>query len=131
MELIAKIERGDTKSFMISMLLFSGLVTGSLLLFFFLDPFFCEIWEERSGWYLDEYRTGGAKIWRMLYRTTSHWQLTVWLPILWGVSAYCVQRGFEQEKSKIINRTHSLVLLIVAGLAFFAFTGLIFMPLIR
>ena len=130
MKTIKKVKRGDTKSYTKSMLLFSGLIIGFIILFYIYDPFFIIIWGKRSGWYLDKYRTLGAKIWRMFYRTTSHWQLAIWLPILWGFAVYCFQRGLKKEKAMIFNETHSIVIFILAGFSFFSFFGLMSGPLI-
>lgn len=66
-------DRGDQRSFFLSAVVLSVSVALLLLLYRSLDPVFMEIWGDRSGWYLDTYRTWGAKVWRLLYRSTSSW----------------------------------------------------------
>jgi len=122
-------DRGDLRGYFLSAVVLSASVTLLLLLYRSLDPVFMQIWGDRSGWYLDTYRTWGAKVWRLLYRSTSSW-LFLWIPVLWLLATFLFQSALKESKACVFNKIHIVLILILSGLAFFSFFGLILMPLL-
>ena len=121
-------ERGDYPSYWISLILFSAAICFLLLLYHEFDPMLMGLWGTRSGGYLDEYRTWGAKIWRLFYRCTSS-PTCLWLPILWVFSMFLVQSGLGKNKAKIFNKAHTVLIVVVSLLAVFSFFHLFMLPL--
>ncbi len=122
-------DRGDYRGYFLSASLLSTSVLLFLLLYRKLDPVFMEIWGARSGWYMDTYRTCGAKVWRMLYRSTSSW-VFLWLPILWLLSTYLIQSALKTSSARVFNKVHIVLIFVLLGIAFLSFFGLMLMPLI-
>lgn len=122
-------DRGDLRSYFMSVAVLTVSISLLLLLYRSLDPVFLNIWGERSAWYIDTYRTWGAKVWRLLYRCTSSW-LFLWLPVLWLLATFLFQFALIRSKARVFNRAHIAFILILAGIASFSFFGLILMPLI-
>ena len=56
--------RGDSRSFLLSLVVVSAAVSVLLFLYQVLDPMLIDVWDVRSGWYLEKYRTWGAKVWK-------------------------------------------------------------------
>ena len=122
-------DRGDWRSYFLSAVVLSASVALLLLLYRSLGPVFMEIWGDRSVWYLETYRTWGAKVWRLLYRSTSAW-LFLWLPVLWLLATFLFQSALNKSRASVFNRIHIVLILILSGIAFFSFFGLMLMPLL-
>ncbi len=121
--------RGDYRGYVLSAIIFVVSISLLFSLYHVLDPIFIEIWGDRSGWYLDTYRTWGAKLWRMFNRCSSTW-FFLWLPILWLLSTGLMQSALKKRNAKVFNKAHITFILILSGLAFICFFGLILMPLL-
>jgi len=120
--------RGDYRGYVLSAIIFAVSISLLFSLYHVFDPIFIELWGDRSGCYLDTYRTWGAKIWRMFYRCSSTW-FFLWLPILWLLSTGLMQSALKKLNAKVFNKAHITFILILSGLAFICFFGLILMPL--
>lgn len=121
--------RGDYRGYVLSAIIFAVSISLLLCLYHVLDPFFIQIWGARSGWYLDTYRTWGAKIWRMFNRCSSTWYF-LWLPILWLLSTGLMQSALQKRNAKVFNKVHITFILILSGLALINLFGLILGPLL-
>ena len=120
-------DRGDYRSYFLSVIILCSCIVVFLLFYFAMDPLFTEIWDARSGWYIDRYRTWGAKVWRFLHRSTSSW-LFLWIPLLWMLSTFLIQFGLTKDKARVFNKVHLVGVLVLFALAFLSFFGLILLP---
>jgi hypothetical protein len=123
----APCERGDYRSYWISLILLGGAIWFLLFLYHQLDPILMEFWGARSGPYLDEYRTGGAKIWRLLYRCSSSWTC-LWLPILWAFSIFLIQSGLNKRHARAFNEAHTVLVILLSSVAVFGLFHLFLAP---
>jgi len=121
-------ERGDYPSYWRSLVFFGVAICFFLFLYHELDPMLTGLWGARSGEFLEEYRTWGAKLWRLLYRCTSSWTC-LWLPILWALSTFLIQFGLKKNDAKLFNEVHVVLILVVSAMAFVSFFGLFLLPL--
>lgn len=124
-----KYEKGDFRGYLKSIVVIALSLSLLLLLYYKLNPIFMDIWGARSGWYLDEYRTWGAKVWRMFYRATYSWMFLL-LPVLWMFSAFLTQSVLKKDKARIFNNCHIALIIIISAMVIFAYYGLIMLPLI-
>lgn len=122
-------DRGDFRSYTVSLILL-GVCTLALVLWFLkLDPMLMPIWGARSGWYLDTYRTCAGKIWRLMYRATSS-PVSAWLPLLWMLSAFLIQSGLTRDKARLFNKVHGAFILAISVFAFLSTFDLMMLPLL-
>lgn len=121
-------DRGDSRSYALSLILLCVGTAALVHLFLALDPVLMQIWGARSGWYLEAYRTWGAKIWRLMYRSTSA-PVCVLLPLLWMGSAFLIQSGLPRDKAKVFNKLHGGFIIAASSFALLSLFGLLLAPL--
>ena len=124
-----KYEKGDSRGYTLSLLILILSISILLLAYDKLNPIFMEIWGAQNGWYLDEYRTWGAKIWRMLFRANYSW-IFLLLPCMWGFSTFLLQSVLKRNHAKIFNKCHSGLIVVLSAFALSSFGTLMLRPLL-
>jgi len=122
-------ERGDWRSYLAAVGLLWACVLGLVLLYQALDPVLMEAWGARSGPHIDQHWLWGARLWRLMHRSTSAPATVLWIPLLWTLAGFLVQCRVARPWARALNRAHLVVVLVLGLLALLSFFGLMLMPM--